>query len=62
MHKILVTIVVVPLLFYVLPVAFDFFGIPSKAYMVYVVWLMALLILHAILPSRLPNMFAKTKT
>ncbi len=62
LHKILVALVVAPILFYLLPVIFDFFGVPSRTYMIYVVWLMALIVLSAILPSKLPNMFSTEGT
>jgi len=54
-----ITLVVIPIFFYVLPVAFNFFGIQSRVYMIYVIWFMALLVLNAILPSSLPNMFSR---
>ena len=56
--KIAVTLVVVPLLFYVLPAMFEFFGIGSNVYFIYVIWFIALMILNAVLPSRIPNMFS----
>lgn len=56
--KILYTIVVIPLLLYVLPIVFGFFGVEARVYFIYVMWLIALLLLNAILPGRLPNIFA----
>ena len=56
--KIGITLVVAPLLFYVLPTMFEFFGVGSNVYFIYVIWIIALMILNAILPSRVPNMFS----
>ncbi len=57
LSKILLTLVMIPVLFMVLPTMFDFFGVPAKYYMIYVIWILALLVLNAILTSRPPNMF-----
>lgn len=61
MNKIVLTLILIPLLLYIIPTAFNFFGVKQRAYFIYIVWLIALLILNAILPSRVPNMFEKVQ-
>ena len=61
LNKIFITLIIIPIFFHVLPVAFNFFGIPSRVYMIYVIWFIALMVLNAILPSSVPNMFSPIK-
>ena len=57
LNKVFYTVVVIPLMLYVLPIVFGFFGVESRVYFIYVVWFIALLVLNMILPERLPNIF-----
>ena len=56
--KIFYTLIVIPLLLYVLPIIFGFFSVEARVYFIYVMWLVALLVLNAILPESIPNIFA----
>jgi hypothetical protein len=55
--KILWTLLLLPVVFYVIPIAFSFFDIKPATYGIYMGWLVGLLLLNAILPGSLPNMF-----
>jgi hypothetical protein len=59
--KIFYTLIVIPLALYVVPTIFNFFGVDMQTYLIYVIWFIALLLLNAILPARLPNMFTPVK-
>jgi hypothetical protein len=58
LNKVFYTVVIIPLILYVLPVAFGFFDVDSRVYFIYMMWFIGLIILNAILPDRVPNIFA----
>lgn len=58
LNKVLYTVITIPLILYVLPVAFEFFNVGARVYFIYMVWFIALILLNAILPERIPNIFA----
>ena len=58
LSKVFYTVAIIPLILYVLPVVFGFFNVDSRVYFIYMMWFIGLIILHAILPDRLPNIFA----
>ncbi len=58
LSKIFYTVVVIPLVLYILPIVFGFFGVESRVYFIYVMWFIALLVLNIILPDHIPNIFA----
>ena len=56
--KIIGTLFMLPMLFYVIPIVFDFFSIDTATYGIYMGWITALVVLNALLPGSKPNMFA----
>tara|TARA_A100001015_G_scaffold144695_1_gene160533 strand:- start:5921 stop:6142 length:222 start_codon:yes stop_codon:yes gene_type:complete len=56
--KLLWGVFIVPLVLFVIPTAFEFFGVPKDTYSVYVAWFIGILLLNIFLVPNVPNIFA----